>query len=55
MTPKDPVSAIEALTLLFLGLKLSNQIDWSWWFVFSPVLLSALTKGFIKTMSEFPR
>jgi len=26
------------LTLLFIGLKLSHQIDWSWWWVFSPMV-----------------
>jgi hypothetical protein len=25
------------LLLLFIGLKLSNIIDWSWWWVLSPV------------------
>lgn len=27
----------EALFLLFLGLKLGNVIDWSWWWVFAPI------------------
>jgi len=27
------------LTLLFVGLKLSGVVDWSWWWVFSPVLI----------------
>ena len=27
------------LTLLFLGLKLAGSIDWSWWWVFSPIWL----------------
>lgn len=25
------------LTLLFVGLKLTNYIDWSWWWVLSPL------------------
>ncbi len=25
------------LTLLFVGLKLTGYIDWSWWWVLSPV------------------
>lgn len=25
------------LTLLFIGLKLTNVIDWSWWWVLSPI------------------
>jgi len=26
------------LTVLFIGLKLSNFIDWSWWLVISPLI-----------------
>ncbi len=26
----------QLLLLLFIGLKLSGAIDWSWWFVFAP-------------------
>jgi len=25
------------LTVLFIGLKLTNYIDWSWWWVLSPL------------------
>lgn len=28
---------LSALTLMFIGLKLADKIDWSWWWVFSPV------------------
>lgn len=28
------------LTVLFIGLKLTNHIDWSWWLVLSPILFS---------------
>lgn len=31
-----------ALTLLFVGLKLSGHIDWSWWWVISPLWIPAL-------------
>lgn len=31
------ISFIGMLTILFIGLKLSNQIDWSWWWVLSPL------------------
>ena len=30
----------EGLQLLFIGLKLSNHIDWSWLLVLSPTLLT---------------
>lgn len=29
-----------ALTVLFVGLKLTNYIDWSWWLILSPILVS---------------
>ena len=28
------------LTVLFVGLKLTNHIDWSWWWVLSPLWIS---------------
>lgn len=27
------------LTILFIGLKLCNVIEWSWWWVLSPTLI----------------
>lgn len=30
------------LTILFIGLKLTNNISWSWWWVLSPLWISAL-------------
>ena len=29
------------LAILFIGLKLTNYIDWSWWWVLSPLWLPA--------------
>jgi len=31
------VSFLSLLTLLFIGLKLTGYIDWSWWWVLSPL------------------
>jgi hypothetical protein len=28
------------LTLIFLVLKLTDNIDWSWWWIFSPLWIS---------------
>ncbi len=28
------------LTILFVYLKLTHQVDWSWWWVLSPILCS---------------
>ena len=30
------------LTFIFLGLKISGLIDWSWWWVFSPLWIDLL-------------
>lgn len=30
-----------ALFLLFLGLKLTHYVSWSWWWVFSPLWIGA--------------
>lgn len=34
------IGFLGALTVLFIGLKLTHYIDWSWWLVLSPMLLS---------------
>jgi hypothetical protein len=36
---KIDISGLNLLTILFVGLKLTNHIDWSWWWVLSPTLL----------------
>lgn len=33
---------VTLLTVLFVGLKLTHIIDWSWWMVFAPVWASAI-------------
>ena len=33
---KSSVSFLSLLGLLFIGLKLTDNIDWSWWWVLSP-------------------
>lgn len=30
---------LSLLTILFVGLKLTGFIDWSWWFVVAPTLI----------------
>jgi hypothetical protein len=34
------ISFTGALTILFVGLKLTNVITWSWWWVLSPIWIS---------------
>jgi len=31
------ISFLGLLTILFIGLKLTNYIDWSWWWVLAPI------------------
>ncbi len=35
------------LTIIFIVLKLTNYIDWSWWWVLSPLWISAAFCGVI--------
>jgi hypothetical protein len=39
-TASWPIATI--LTIIFVVLKLTETIDWSWWWVFSPLWISAL-------------
>jgi len=34
----DGISFFGMLQILFIGLKLTDYIDWSWWWVLSPIL-----------------
>lgn len=36
-TQSGGIGFLGLLTLLFIGLKLTNYIAWSWWWVLSPV------------------
>ena len=40
------IGFVGLLTIVFIVLKLTNYIDWSWWWVLSPVWIAAVT-GFI--------
>jgi len=31
------INFLEGLALLFIGLKLTDNIDWSWWWVTAPI------------------
>jgi hypothetical protein len=35
------------LTVLFIGLKLTNYIDWSWWWILSPIWIPVVLSIFI--------
>jgi hypothetical protein len=34
------IGFVGLLTILFIGLKLTNHIAWSWWWVLSPIWMS---------------
>lgn len=38
LNSQQPVDFWEMLTLLFVGLRLAHQIDWSWFLVLSPYI-----------------
>ena len=40
-TQNSGISFFSLLAVLFIGLKLTNHIDWSWWWVLSPLWLPA--------------
>lgn len=37
---------LDNLTLLFIGLRLAEVIDWSWWLVLSPIVIAGIC-GFL--------
>jgi len=41
-TQSGGIGFIGLLTLLFIGLKLSGHITWSWWWALSPIWIVAL-------------
>jgi hypothetical protein len=45
------ISFTGALTVLFIGLKLTNVITWSWWWVLSPIWISLLLAVVILTIA----
>lgn len=38
----EGIGFVGMLTILFIGLKLTHYIDWSWWWVLSPIWLVIL-------------
>lgn len=36
------IGFFDLMTLLFIALKLTGHIDWSWWWVLSPIWLTIL-------------
>ena len=41
----NPISLGGMLFILFLGLKLTGNIDWNWFFVLSPIILNVIFRS----------
>lgn len=53
---KNPITFIDGLTLLFIGLKLTNNIDWSWIWILSPewiVLIGMIIIIYLKKVKRY--
>ena len=53
---KQGVGIFELLTIIFVVLKLTGTIDWTWWQVFSPSIIAfsaGLVEGFIEVIVEY--
>ena len=46
------VSFSELLGLLFIGLKMTGQIDWSWWAVLSPLFILMVALVWLQWLDE---
>ena len=43
---------LDGLTLVFIHLKLSNNIDWSWWLILLPMIISIVGAMFVSIVDE---
>jgi hypothetical protein len=53
---KHGVGIFELLTIIFIVLKLTGTIDWTWWQVFSPSIIAfsaGVIEGIIETIVEY--
>lgn len=47
-TQSGGIGFVGMLTILFIGLKLTGYVDWSWWWVLSPVWITlAVSVAFV--------
>lgn len=46
-----PMTALDGLALLFIGLKLTNNISWSWGWVLSPIWIPLVAVVILSTIS----
>lgn len=50
-----PMTALDGLQLLFIGLKMTGYIDWNWWYVLIPLWLNIAGMIFIAITFTFLR
>jgi len=50
-TSSGGISALDALQIVFIVLKLLDKIDWSWWWVLSPIWAFVLLFVAVKLVS----
>jgi hypothetical protein len=49
------MNELSTLTIVFIVLKLTNVIDWSWWGVFSPTIFEVVVFLFCFSLVELYR
>lgn len=54
-TRNNSLSLPMILTLIFLVLKLTKNIDWSWWYIFSPLWIGFIIIFIISFIVAFAR
>lgn len=47
------IGIVPLLTIVFMTLKLCNVIDWSWWWVFSPVIVVVILLALLGVLWVF--
>lgn len=50
-----PVTIMELLTVMFIGLKITDQIDWSWWWVVSPFWIPFIVRVLFLTYDRYKK
>tara|TARA_Y100001973_G_C5192356_1_gene331810 strand:+ start:1584 stop:1823 length:240 start_codon:yes stop_codon:yes gene_type:complete len=44
---KNPIGILELWVIIFIALKVTNVIDWSWWWVLAPWWIPMLFVSFV--------
>jgi hypothetical protein len=56
LTGTEPVTGLDLLAVMFIGLKLTDSIDWAWWWVLAPVWIPlALAAVIISALTIYNR